>query len=185
MRHFKILSALGSGVLVLALASPAVAQPRGGGGRSSDGPRMRANQMMEDLGLSQDQEAKIKAIREAQRPKMQANRSEMKQVGQQLKDKRKELGSAMQSDASESSLKSKFDEIQKLKKKAFDQRQKTEALRFDNSLEIRKILTPEQRKKFRGFMKEAREGKSGKMRKMPKGWKMKGAPEDDDFDGEE
>ena len=60
----------------------------------------------------------------------------------------------MQGDATEAQLRALFAEVQTLKQKAYDLREKSTEARFENGLEMRKILTPEQRKEFRGFMKE-------------------------------
>ena len=97
---------------------------------------------VEELDLSAEQQKQLQEIRESYREKMKPKRSEIHEA-------RKKLNDALKTDASEDSLRKQFGELQKM-------RQDIGSLHFEKILDIREILTPEQRKKFRGLVKEHR-----------------------------
>jgi len=66
-----------------------------------------------------------------------------------LKEAREKLRKDLESDKSEAALKASFSEVQKLQSEMASER-------FSNVLKMRAILTPDQRKKFRGFLEEGR-----------------------------
>ena len=120
--------------LGLLLSVPAYSVPMGRG--SGD----RSGRMMSNLNLTKEQKSQLSNLRKT-------NRNEMKAKYDAVRAKEKELKDELKTNASESVLRAKFKELQDLKAEAA-------SLRFDHLLAIRKILTPDQRKKFRGFMRE-------------------------------
>lgn len=136
---------------VLALSGSAFAKGRGKGReRSFPGPRMT-----QELNLTDAQVTKIKAIHEKNRERIESDRDER----QKHRKARQDLQTLMQSDASKKELQAKFKATQPDCKK----RQKMSQGHFEEILEIRDVLTPEQRKKFRGMMgkKKGKRGKRG------------------------
>lgn len=124
--------------------------------------------LSEELQLSPEQKEKMKELREKSKTQRQAKRAEMKALRKSMKQKKKELKNAMQSDESDSALRNRFSELEKLQQKAQQMKEAQSKARFENALEIRKILTPEQRKEFRGFMHERKKGHGKKGRKHHK-----------------
>lgn len=116
----------------------------------------RQDRLFEELELSEEQKASIESLRAAHREKIQKERTEMRSLRKRLRSERKLLREMMQGSSEESQLKAKFKEIQKLHSGAHEKRARLAELRFENGLKIRELLTPEQRKDFRGWMKERR-----------------------------
>lgn len=101
--------------------------------------------MMKELDLSEDQVAKIKAIHEKRKVEMMEAKKNVREAHQVL---HQELGT----DASEEALREKFKSVQSA-------RQAMAQVHFEEVLEVRSILTPDQRKKFEGMSMER--GKRG------------------------
>jgi len=99
--------------------------------------KRRKDAWLEELNLSPEQQEQLKQIREK-------NKEGIKKQKQAMKAERRKLQEAFQSDASDATIKAQFNKVQ-------DQRRAFGEARFDQVLEIRKILTPEQRKKFRAM----------------------------------
>ncbi|NCN42414.1 Spy/CpxP family protein refolding chaperone [bacterium] len=96
--------------------------------------------LMKGLNLSEEQRASIKELR-------QKNRSQMQSLMESHRSARKKLLEAQSnSDTSESELQRLFDA-------ASSKRLALEEARFSNMLDIRKILTPEQRIKMQSKVK--------------------------------
>lgn len=113
-------------------AGMAFAQPHGGGGPA--GEMMMHRELLDKLGLSDDQKQKLKAIHEAKKGSAMELHKEMRVLQQQFID-------AMVAETSDASLRSLHDKVEQ-------KRAQMGALRFEGMLEVRKILTPDQRKKF-------------------------------------
>lgn len=131
---------------------------------SARGKGDQMGRLSEELKLSPEQKEKMKELREKSKTQREAKRSEMKALRKSMKQKRNELTSAMESDESDSALRNRFSELEKLQQKARHMREARSKARFENALEVRKILTPEQRKEFRGFMHERKKGHGKKGR---------------------
>lgn len=101
-------------------------------------------QHLEDLGLSEDQRTKIKSLHESHRAEMEAQRDAMKASHEAFRDAMK---SADKTD----------DELTAMHEKIVSTRSDEMRMRFKHMLQIRGILTPEQRAKFRGMMREGPE----------------------------
>jgi periplasmic protein CpxP/Spy len=112
---------------------------------------------MKELGLSDEQRAKIKEIRKGGREEGKKLRSELKEV-------REKLRNAAQSDSSKADLLSLFSKVQ-------EKQQAMARHGFSKAMEIREVLTPDQRKKagklLGKFFHERREGMRG--HKGPRG----------------
>ncbi len=111
------------------------------------GRRARAEQFQRALNLSDQQMQQLGEIRKKYRPQMQS-------LAQQMQGKAKELNRMMQGNASEDQLRSKHQEIANL-------RQQMGNIRFESMLEMRKILTAEQRQKLAQFLQQRRQGRGG------------------------
>lgn len=113
----------------------------------------KMKRMVEELNLTEEQQKKIKAIQENQKDDFIAKKKAAHQARRALKD-------AMQGDATDDDLRKLYDASQKAKADF----SKT---RFEQVLSIRAVLTPEQKKKFKGFRRH-RKGEKGKHPKDPK-----------------
>jgi Spy/CpxP family protein refolding chaperone len=107
----------------------------------------RAEQLQERLNLSNPQMEQLSSIR-------QKYRSQMEQVREKMKAKGQELSQMIQGNASENDLRNKHQEMSVL-------RREMEDLRFESMLEVRKVLTPEQRQQFAQLMEERGQRRGG------------------------
>lgn len=101
---------------------------------------------LKDLNLTPDQVQKIKAIRSR-------NKDNLSQQRQAMQQAQKELKELMAGDASSDQVRQKYDQVKALK-------QQLGEARFNTLLEIRNVLTLEQRQKF-----------AERMGRMHGGWK--------------
>lgn len=108
--------------------------------------------LKKELGLTDEQYAKVKAFKEA-------DQKELKAMKENLSALRKNFKEAMKSTASTTDeLKQKFDQFQKA-------RDTYQRARFDKMLNMRGVLTPEQLEKFSKAM-EKHKGRWEKKRKQ-------------------
>lgn len=98
-----------------------------------------AGHLAKELNLTPEQKEQLTKINEEFRATVPEKRKQMKAA-------REELQKTLQSDASDDVIRQKFQELQK-KQGEFA------AQRFEKVLSIRKLLTPEQRQKFKGVDK--------------------------------
>lgn len=126
--------------LSLTLSTPAAFAKRGG----PDGPLHKA---LKKLDLTAEQQAKLKEIRVGQKDKIEAAHEKMKAA-------RESLEHSLDNNASDTDIRKKHNDLQAA-------RTQMEGLRFESLLQIRAILTPEQRKKFQD-MKEDFKDRRGK-----------------------
>lgn len=133
--------------LALILLSPiAMAKGPGGGGGGM-------KRMLRQLDLTQEQKDKLKEMRGSKKGEMKALREKKRAMHKKVQE-------AMGGDASEATLRSLHTEAQALERQMAD-------LRFEQILAVRKVLTPEQRKKFSELHQDRRghgERKRGKRR---------------------
>jgi len=101
--------------------------------------------LFQELNLQSSQKEKIQKIHENYR-------ESMKQKREAVKEAKKNLEQAMLSDADDTTLRKYFSSFQ-------NARSEMMKLHFEQALEIRKILTPEQRKKFEEAKKKMKESK--------------------------
>jgi Spy/CpxP family protein refolding chaperone len=118
---------------------------RGGGGRQ--GGERGPDKFMEQLNLSQAQVQQLKAIR-------QKYSGQMEPLEEQIRLKAQELSQLMEGTASNDVIRTKHQEMLTL-------RQKMGTLRFESMLEMRDILTPEQRREFGQLMQQRRHRMGG------------------------
>lgn len=105
--------------------------------------RDRTEQLKQRLNLSDEQMQQLKNIREKYRPQMEQLKIQMRTQGQ-------ELSRMMQGNTSENDLRLKHQEIINL-------RQKMGNIRFESMLEMRQVLTTEQRQQFAQFLQQRRQ----------------------------
>lgn len=140
-----------STLIALFSLTPDFAQARGP--QSEGGERQhhrRGKGFMKKLDLSEEQRSKVKEIRQAGKAKRQELRAKVNEAQEAFQ-------AAQKSDASRSEILSKFDELSALKAQMG-------RLRIEGMLDIREILTPEQRAKAQSALEKRRE-KRGEKRK--------------------
>ncbi|NER79398.1 MAG: Spy/CpxP family protein refolding chaperone [Leptolyngbya sp. SIO1D8] len=103
----------------------------------------RAERLIQELELTEDQVTQIQAIREG-------SREEMRALHDNLRANHETLHGLMASDATEAELRAQHEEIQTLHIEVADKR-------FETMLAIRGILTPEQRSELAELMEQRRE----------------------------
>lgn len=106
----------------------------------SGGEGRMGMKMLKELNLTDDQKEKIKAIRQ----KHKGDKGEREHYGKKIKELKKQMKEKLGSSASSDEIKALRSEIKALKEKKKARRAK----KFDKMLEIREVLTVEQRKKF-------------------------------------
>ncbi len=102
--------------------------------------------MLQQLDLTSEQREKIDEIQEE-------SRREYKALRQEIRDSHQEMQSLLASDASNGELKKQHRAMQRLRQKMGDRR-------FETMLEIREVLTPEQRAQMAQF-RQNRPGNRG------------------------
>jgi Spy/CpxP family protein refolding chaperone len=111
--------------------------------------KLRGMGWLRDLDLSPDQMQKIQSIRGQYQDKLVSQR-------QAARQSQRELRTLMAGDASVDAIRQKYREAQTLK-------QQVANTQFDSMLEMRQVLTPQQRQKFAERMEQKR-GNSGMRR---------------------
>lgn len=166
--HFMVLTVLGALVLTSAFPTAGFSQGRGrgkGGGMGKGERSFPPPGMVERLNLADEQVQQLKAVHKKYRDETASTREKIRQAHETLR-------AAMESDASEEKLRQNHEAVHGARKKLAD-------TRFEEALAVRKILTPEQRKQFRGMMdqKQDRRGSFGQGR--GRGGKRRGGPSSD------
>lgn len=141
-----------AGLAALLCAGVSMAETPEGKGWKKDGMSHgegRFDKMKSELGLSDEQAQKLKAHKEAQM-------AQGKALWDEMKTKREALRAELEKEkVDESRVKALNGELKALQNKMADQR-------IAAVLEVRKILTPEQFKKFHERMEERREDRQEK-----------------------
>lgn len=106
----------------------------------------RRGELMETLNLSDAQKNELQQIRNQYQPRFMEKREALSNARQVLQDM------MVDDDASPSALRRQHDQI-------LDLRQEMGNLRFESMLEMREVLTPEQREDFAELMDERRENR--------------------------
>jgi Spy/CpxP family protein refolding chaperone len=112
--------------------------------RSREGRARRADNLLDQLNLTDTQKRQIAAIR-------QKYQGQMNQLRENLRSDRQELETLMAGNATDEKIRSKHQEVER-------NRQKLSDLRFKSLLEMRQVLNPDQRSKFARLMQERRPG---------------------------
>ncbi|BAU13153.1 putative Spy protein [Leptolyngbya sp. NIES-3755] len=102
--------------------------------------------LLRELNLSADQTSRIQQIRSRYRDQMKRDRDAARQAQQELR-------TLMAGTANDDQIREKFRQVKELRTKAAD-------AQFNSMLEIRNVLTPEQRQRFAERMEQRR----GRMR---------------------
>ncbi|MBW4439719.1 MAG: Spy/CpxP family protein refolding chaperone [Plectolyngbya sp. WJT66-NPBG17] len=100
--------------------------------------------LMRELNLSADQMTKIQQIRTRYRDELKSDRDAARQAQQELR-------TLMAGTATDNQIREKFRQVKDLRAKAAD-------AQFNSMLEIRNVLSPEQRQKFADRMEKQRGG---------------------------
>ncbi|MFH1684555.1 MAG: periplasmic heavy metal sensor [Candidatus Margulisiibacteriota bacterium] len=143
----KVLSVLLVVFLVAALASQSLAWGRGPQKGKVDREKIMGR-IEKKLGLTKDQQEKFKSRRQKEKKEIEAHRKEMKAISDKLKIELKK-------DNPNRSV------LHDLVKRSSQQRTAMELKRMDSLLELRKTLTPEQRKKFKEMTRKQKKRGSG------------------------
>ncbi len=107
------------------------------------GPGRGGDRWLQQLNLSQDQMQQIQAIRDRYK-------GQMEQRGQALRQAQQELGNLMAGTASSNDIRDKHRQVEQL-------RQQLAQMRFESMLEIRDVLSPDQRRQLSQMMQQRRE----------------------------
>ncbi|WP_013320472.1 Spy/CpxP family protein refolding chaperone [Gloeothece verrucosa] len=116
---------------------------RGPGNRRGQRGNFGPGRLLQQLGLSDQQQQKLEAIKQKYQGQLQPLRENMKTL-------REDLGTLMTGTASNQEIRAKHQQL-------VASRQKMENIRFESMLEMREILTPEQRSKLGQLMEQRRE----------------------------
>ncbi|HIK36782.1 MAG: Spy/CpxP family protein refolding chaperone [Geminocystis sp.] len=111
---------------------------------------MKEDKMMGRLNLTPEQRQKMAAVREKYRPQISS-------LKEQLRAERDTLQEMMARNESETTLRNQHQKIIALE-------QKIKTLSFESMLEMRSILTPEQRQQWASWMKERRASRPSRPR---------------------
>lgn len=106
----------------------------------------RMEQLLQQLDLSSEQSQQIEAIQEQ-------FRSENEALWQEIQANKQQMGNLLSSDASNEELRQQYQQLQSLRQQLSDNR-------FENMLQVRDVLTPEQRNELAQIM-EQRRGRRG------------------------
>lgn len=142
MNLLKKLTVLTIMSLMITNVSWAKKGPRDGGFRK----------ILKELNLTQEQKDKLKTMRKA-------NKVDHKKVRAEMKANREKMKAAFTSDASADELKKLHETIKKFKMDKMDQR-------FNKMLEIRSVLTKEQRVKFQELQEKNQSNRRSKRKKQ-------------------
>jgi len=102
----------------------------------ANGPRAELHRIFAQLNLSADQKAQLKALRQQKMSEDKSARHELREAKHAFA-----LALALTGDASDDAIRSAHEALAK-------KREADATVRFEGLLEVRRILTPEQRKKF-------------------------------------
>ena len=103
----------------------------------------KAEKLIEQLDLSEDQVQQLNTIR-------QKYASQLQPLRERIRTTAEELRTMMQGDASDTALRMKHKEVASLRQQMGD-------LRFESMIEMRKVLTPQQRQEFAQLMQQRRQ----------------------------
>jgi periplasmic protein CpxP/Spy len=126
-------------------------------------PSQRQEGFLKELNLTPQQISRMQAIRNQ-------SKAQISQRQQAARQAQQELRSLMSGTAPKSQIQDKFRQVQAL-------RQQTAELQFNNLLEMREILTPEQRRKFSESMAKRHSTWNNRPRRGQQGQEEMGFPE--------
>ena len=106
------------------------------------GHHRRGTNLLDNLNLSEEQQNQLQTIRTDYQPRLIEQREQTAQAHQTLRE-------MMQNNTSTEELRNQHEQVQAL-------RQEMANLRFESMLEMREVLTPEQREQFAELMQERR-----------------------------
>lgn len=137
-----VLSTVASSAVLAApdasLSGTSIAQATGTTNGNGQRVRGKRGDMLQQLNLTDAQKKQMAAIRQKYQGQMQALRKDMRSAHDKL-------GQLMASSASDNEIRAQYQKVEGMK-------QKLSALRFESMLEMRKVMTPEQRAQFQKMM---------------------------------
>lgn len=110
----------------------------------------RVQKLIKELNLTEDQAKQVKEIRSRLKPTIKEKRTAKREA-------MKELAGLMKADGDEAKIRDAYSKLQVARSEA-------EKSQFEMMLELRRVLSPEQRQKFRDLIGERRKGFRAKMR---------------------
>lgn len=139
-------------IIITLLSSLIVGQAYAFGGGKGGGKKGGFGKILKQLDLTEEQEAKLKTLRKAKKEDRGKNKGEMKELHEKMK-------AAFINGKNDSEVQALHTQIKAMKMEKMDKR-------FQHMMDIRSVLTPDQRKKFfelqhsmRGHKKGKRKGK--------------------------
>ncbi|EAW36676.1 Spy/CpxP family protein refolding chaperone [Lyngbya sp. PCC 8106] len=99
-------------------------------------------ELLEQLNATPEQKQKMEDIRAKYQAQISQHKQQVRQTQQQLQE-------LLSTNASESQIRQKYDELSRLK-------QEMSKLQFEIILQVREVLTPEQRRQFAEIMEQRR-----------------------------
>jgi Spy/CpxP family protein refolding chaperone len=157
LRRISVVGVLGLSIgslVPLAEANPQLTQTLAQTQYAQEG-RPRGMPFMQELGLSQEQVGQIQAIQTKYRDQTRQQRQALKQAQQELENMLAGTGS-------EDDIRAKHGQIRSL-------RQQIEEAQFASMLEVRQVMTPDQRTKFVQLMQSRHRGNALKHMMNKKG----------------
>ena len=103
----------------------------------------RGGRIIEELNLTSEQQEQLRGIRSQQREQLQALR-------EQVRDSRQKMNEMIGGTATEEEIRAQHNKIRQL-------HQQIEEIRFESLLEMREVLTPQQRSQFTQLMEQRRQ----------------------------
>lgn len=152
MKHIMLIIAIAS----LTISTGYTQEYKENGFRQGQGRRGKMG-WLKKLNLTEEQVERLHAIRSKRKGGRKEHRQQMKKLRQDLQ---KALQNENKSDSYDATLRG-------LHNKILEERSKKAKNRFETMLQMRKILTPEQMKKFRGM--KGKRGKRGGMKRHRRG----------------
>lgn len=137
-------------VLVMAATTAAHANPGEHAEKIEKFIDGRVQKLIKELNLTEDQAKQVKEIRGRLKPTIKEKRTAKREA-------MKELAGLMKTDGDEAKIREAYQKLQVARADA-------EKSQFEMMLELRRVLTPEQRQKFRDLVGERRKGVRAKMR---------------------
>lgn len=108
----------------------------------------RMEKLLQQLDLTSEQSQQIEAIQEQLS-------SENEALWQQMEDNRQQMETLLSNNASNEELRQRYQQLQSLRQQLSDNR-------FENMLQVRDVLTPEQREQMTQIMEQNRERRGGR-----------------------
>ncbi|MFW6264064.1 MAG: Spy/CpxP family protein refolding chaperone [Cyanobacteriota bacterium] len=145
-----LLLSLGTGIALADVPNNNSAAPNAIAQRRGPGPGRGPGGIFQQINLSEAQQQELQSIQESYRPRMQ-------QVQQQLRQEQQGLNQMISGTASESELRRQYQQVASLRNQLGE-------LRFQSILEMRGVMSAEQRQELNELIENQREAMRERMR---------------------